>query len=151
MTALPSPQSDPVRIADIGGTNARFALLWKDRSEADLLPPTLTANHADAMDAIRQIVHVGAHVRPKRAVLAVAAPMADESFKLTNGPWSFSPRKILGALGLEEITFLNDFEAQALALPFLSPRIWWRSARARRWPARRNWSWVRVPALALPR
>jgi glucokinase len=56
------------------------------------------------------------------AVFAMALPVDADWVQLTNSPWAFSIEGTREALGLERLTVINDFSAQALAIPALSPR-----------------------------
>lgn len=59
--------------------------------------------------------------RVRRAVFAVATPVDSDRINLTNSPWSFSIEATRMALGLEQLAVINDFVAQALAVPQLGP------------------------------
>lgn len=107
--------SDLGLVADLGGTNVRFALA----DEAGGLrrmksyPSRSFKDMADAVKAYR--ADTGA--APERAAIAVAGPVKDNRVHLTNLGWSFS-----GAdLGIAEARLLNDFEAIALSLRHLAP------------------------------
>jgi glucokinase len=49
----------------------------------------------------------------------VAAPTRDARIEFTNSPWVFERDPLRRALGLQQLTILNDFEALALAVPSL--------------------------------
>jgi glucokinase len=106
----------PILIGDIGGTNARFALL----ADADAAPidfPNLhTADYATIDDAIRASVAAYAPARPRSILLAVAGPVNGDEIPLTNCPWVVRPRGMLATTGVSDVVVLNDFEAQALAV-----------------------------------
>jgi len=53
-------------------------------------------------------------------VFAVNGPVEGDRLKLTNGPWAFSIEATRRALGLERLEVINDFVAQALAVPQLA-------------------------------
>jgi glucokinase len=57
---------------------------------------------------------------PVEAVFAMALPVDDDRVHLTNSPWAFSIEATRQALGLERLTVINDFSAQALAIPALT-------------------------------
>lgn len=114
---LSRPFSYPVLVADIGGTNARFALVDSADSATRMCGKTGTAAHADISGAIRKTVLEAAGAKPKTAIIAVAGPVTGDVIPLTNASWVISPRKMIEDLGLEQVIVLNDFEAQALALP----------------------------------
>ena len=56
------------------------------------------------------------------AVFAVATPVGADRIKFTNSPWTFSIKATREALGLERLEVINDFTAQALAIPVLRER-----------------------------
>ena len=110
----------PILIGDIGGTNARFALIADAGAEIRRLPNVHTADFPTIDDAIQAAVIDKAAVRPKSAVLALAGPIAGEKVQLTNCDWVVEPRKSLARFALAEMVLLNDFEAQSLSLPGLT-------------------------------
>jgi glucokinase len=55
----------------------------------------------------------------REAVFAVATPVGVDRIKFTNSPWTFSIEATRKALGLERLAVINDFTAQALAIPLL--------------------------------
>ncbi len=103
-------------VADIGGTNARFALVGQDglpEAEQGLK----VADHAGLVEAAR----VYLEGRPVReAVIAVATPVEGDRVKLTNAHWEFSIEAARDALGLERLAVINDLAAQAVAVPRLA-------------------------------
>ncbi|MGH6898547.1 MAG: glucokinase [Geminicoccaceae bacterium] len=104
-------------VADIGGTHARFALCGPDgepRAEQRLQ----VADHAGVVEAARAYL---AGRKVAEAVFAVATPVASDWIHLTNAPWAFSIRAAREALGLQRLAVINDFAAQALAVPRLAP------------------------------
>jgi len=107
----------PVLVADIGGTNARFALVDGPEAPTRMCGKTATADHADISSAIRTAVFPETDVKPKTAIIAVAGPVTGDAIPLTNAAWVIEPLKMIADLGLEDVVVLNDFEAQALALP----------------------------------
>jgi len=117
LPGTPKSFAYPVLVADIGGTNARFALV--DRADAPTRPcgKTATAAHPGISSAIRETVFPETDVKPKTAIIAVAGPVTGNTIPLTNAAWVIEPLEMIGGLGLEEVIVLNDFEAQALALP----------------------------------
>jgi glucokinase len=99
-------------VADIGGTNARFALAGPDGEPED--ERTLeVADHAGVVEAARAYL-AGRQLHD--AVIAVATPVDSDWIHLTNAPWAFSVRATAQALGLRRLAAINDFTAQALAV-----------------------------------
>lgn len=107
----------PVLVADIGGTNARFALVDDSNAATRMCGKTATAGHADISSAIREVVLPETETKPRTAIIAVAGPVTGDAIPLTNAAWVIEPLKMIADLGLEQVIVLNDFEAQALALP----------------------------------
>ena len=103
-------------IADIGGTNARFALV---EAEGDIHDERtlLVRDHPDPAAAIETYL---AGRRVEDAVLAVATPVETEEIGFTNSPWRFSIGGLKARLSLRELAVINDFVAQALAMPHLA-------------------------------
>ena len=107
-------------IADIGGTNARFALVDPQAPTVEVLrAQTLhNARFATLQDAAGHYLQsVGA--QPRRAAFAVASPIDADEIRLTNRAWSFSRNELQQTLGLDELLLLNDFGAVAWAVPAL--------------------------------
>lgn len=106
----------PVLIGDIGGTNARFAILIDSYAEPKEFPVVQTADFATIDQAIQTMILDRTSVQPRSAVLAVAGPVDGDEIHLTNCPWVVRPKAMQAELGLQDIVVLNDFEAQALAV-----------------------------------
>lgn len=117
MSLIPS---DTARLlADIGGTNARFA--WQAApgapiTDVQVLPgaqyPTLQA----AMHAYLDGLGRGA---PAAVAIAIANPITGDQVRMTNHDWAFSQSAVKAEFGLRTLRLLNDFTALALALPDL--------------------------------
>ena len=114
----------PVLIADLGGTHARFALVSDAHATEQGFAQVRTREHEDVESAIQAGVLDQTSLIPRTAILAVAGPTLGDTFKLTNAPWIIDPRRIMARLGFDCVIAINDFEAQALALPDLGPDSW---------------------------
>ncbi|MGB2681675.1 MAG: glucokinase, partial [Candidatus Competibacter sp.] len=115
-------QTNPIPdlIADIGGTNARFALALPDgRIEAERI--LSGADYPDLMQAAGAYLSGLSGPRPRRAAVAVATAISGDWIQFTNSHWSFSTEATRQELGLEQLLILNDFTALALSLPLLEP------------------------------
>ena len=111
--------SFPRLLADIGGTNARFAMHYAGRtmpSEVAVLP---CYEHASLLDAICGYLAQHTLVAPRWCAIGIATPVTGDWVSMTNHPWSFSIKELEAALGLERLVVINDFTALALALPQL--------------------------------
>lgn len=114
-----TPETAPLLLGDIGATNARFALATA-AGEIERVRVLAADEHASIDDAIA--AYYGRHpppVMPRRAALAVASPVLGDTVSLTNHPWSFSISALERRLGLARLIVVNDFTANALALPRL--------------------------------
>ena len=114
--------NEPVLIADIGGTNARFALAEPGERRPILSRITrLATADFDRLDQAAAHYLSGLELHPTRAAIAVASPVQGEEIQLTNRAWSFNRRELAASLGLEELHILNDFGAIARAVTQLQP------------------------------
>jgi glucokinase len=110
-----------ILLADIGGTNSRFALAGPSgRPQRIKIIENDTV--ADLESAIaRYLEETGA--RPHAAVLAVAAPVGGEDeIALTNRSWRFRRSALAERFGFAALRVVNDFEAIAWALLRLAAR-----------------------------
>ena len=107
-------------VADIGGTNARFAIADLVTLELSALRSFPRTDHPTLAEAI--VYYLKDISEPvDHAAIAVAGPVMGEEIKLTNSPWSFAKRELCVAAGLKSVHVLNDFEALSLSLPHLAP------------------------------
>lgn len=112
--------SGPALVADIGGTNARFALADLSRPVPSLgRVRTLPGERfASLRDACRHYLDaVGA--QPRAASFALACPVDGDEVSMTNRAWSFRRDAFARELGIERLLLLNDFDAIARAVPAL--------------------------------
>lgn len=108
-------------LADIGGTNARFAL-------ADPSAPTPLLDdsiRSYAVDAFASLAEAARHyldatgAQPNRAILAVAGRVEADNARMTNHSWVVSGERLQQALALDAVTLVNDFVAQSMAVRLL--------------------------------
>ena len=112
-------EPDRVILADVGGTNVRFAVL-----AGRALGPIehmAVSDHARFTDALASYLSR----QPQRAtirgaVLAVAGVVAGGRCALTNNPWVVDAGELRAQFGFTAVTLVNDFEAIAWALPQLA-------------------------------
>ncbi|WP_375058353.1 glucokinase [Zobellella sp. DQSA1] len=109
-------------IADIGGTNARFALVEPGTLVPRDIRVLAVSAHGDIEQAIRHyLAEVGQPLEAvKRACLAIACPVEQDRIEMTNSGWSFSRAALGRALGLDELRVINDYTALAHSLPHLA-------------------------------
>ncbi|MEM0909149.1 MAG: glucokinase, partial [Pseudomonadota bacterium] len=119
-----APVAFPVLIADIGGTNVRFALLSDEHSALRSFPTIQTGDFSGFVEAVRATVLDTMSLMPQSLLIAIAGPLRDGILTLTNAHWEMDPPQIREALNLQSVITFNDFEALAMALPNLSePQI----------------------------
>jgi glucokinase len=111
------PQSFPRLLADIGGTNARFA--WRSSPDASLehIEILQCIEYSSIYEAIDSYLsNLGDRV-PAACAIAIAGPVTGDEVAMTNHQWTFSASALKQYLGTSELLVLNDFTALALALP----------------------------------
>jgi glucokinase len=111
-----------VAVADVGGTNARFALADIDGDRVVSLsdPVTLkTAEHGSFQLAWQEFGRRAGIDLPNELAIAFAGPIGGEVLKLTNNPWVIRPALIKERLGVDRYTIVNDFGAVAYAVATL--------------------------------
>ncbi|CAG35789.1 glucokinase [Desulfotalea psychrophila] len=110
---------------DIGGTKTNLALYTcscpaGNGSLIDSSAKTyLNADFASGEELVCGYL-AGIDTTIKRAVFAVAGPIRDGQVKITNLPWLISVEQLSVATGIATIHLMNDLEATAYAVPFLS-------------------------------
>ncbi len=109
-------------IGDIGATNARFALAGPDGRPCMARVYALTDYDSlhDALEAY--LTEASPTKRPTRAALAVASPVTDDQVTMTNHPWTFSVDILKHQFGLSRLLVINDFAANAAAVPWLDAK-----------------------------
>ena len=108
-------------IADIGGTNTRFAILAEDGepSEVRLFH---TSEFESLSDAVKTYIGgLSRTERPSEGAIAIAAPITGDVVEMTNNSWRFSTETIRKEFGWSRLYVVNDFAANALSVPALAP------------------------------
>jgi glucokinase len=105
-------------VADIGGTNARFAIANLGTLQLSSRASFRCAEFP-SLQAVAEVYLADFSEQPTAAALAVAAPVLGERIQFTNSPWSFGLEDLRTALRVDKLLLLNDFEALALGLPHL--------------------------------
>ena len=118
-------QSFPRLLADIGGTNARFAI---ETAPDDVKALKTCQNRSfsgieEAMEDYLsgpESVDAGS-AKIRHACMAIANPVTGDRIRMTNSQWTFSIEAVRKKFDLETLLFVNDFTALAMALPFIRP------------------------------
>jgi len=107
----------PRLLADIGGTNARFAL---ERAPGQLgaVRNLACADYPRFEDAVEAYL-AGVGIQVRHAAVAIANPVDGDAIRMTNHDWAFSTALAARELGLDTLLMVNDFTALAMSLPAL--------------------------------
>lgn len=106
-------------VVDIGGTNARFALVPAGSLQPQDEKSVRCADFPSLEDAARRYLRDLGNPVVQEAAIDVAVEPIGDFIKLTNGPWGFSIEGTRSTLGLDRLQVVNDFTALALAVPTL--------------------------------
>jgi glucokinase len=111
-------------LADIGGTNARFALQQAASHAFADIEVLACSEYPSIGDAVRAYLDKAAARGfaidgMKHAAIAIANPVEGDEVSMTNHCWSFSVSALKAELGLETLLVVNDFAALAMSLPHL--------------------------------
>lgn len=109
-------------VADVGGTNSRFALADEDGLHQESMASFANAGYAafeDVLTAYRadHADHVAA------CCIAIAGPVMGNRARLTNRDWAFDPRALSEQLGGAPVQLINDLVALGRAAPDLSEDV----------------------------
>lgn len=121
-------------VADIGGTNARFALVPLEphiKAGVEPLPQpellavtTLDGSKFDSLATAAEhylTTKVGEYRRPRIAMLALAGHVKNGQVTMVNHHWAFSLAELQRSLDMEKLQVVNDFFAAASSVPSLLP------------------------------
>ena len=108
----PVGKSYPRLVADIGGTNARFALETAPQQieKAQVLP---CKDYDTIVDAAKAYLEQAGGAEVRHAAFAIANPILGDWVQMTNHHWAFSIETTRQALELDTLILLNTFTAQA--------------------------------------
>jgi glucokinase len=108
-------------LADVGGTNVRFALADTGAARpllTDSIRPYEVADFPSLADAAtRYLQESDAH--PEHGVFAIAGRIEHDQARMTNHAWQVSRPHLEQVLGLRALQLVNDFVAQAMAVRLL--------------------------------
>jgi len=98
-----TPSADARLLADVGGTNARFA--WQAHAgavieESHTLP---CSDYATLADALRHYLRRIGRSAPPACSIAIANPVADDRVTMTNHHWTLSIAELKAQIGLQQL------------------------------------------------
>ena len=108
-----------VLVADIGGTNARLAIV-DALGTVQQLRKFKVKNHAGPEDVLSIYLDEFTGPSPEVFCAGVAGPVSHNKVRLTNHNWQIDGRELAQRFGFKSANLINDFVAQAWALPHLS-------------------------------
>ena len=120
----PGFSGGPRLLADIGGTNARFALELAP-GKIELIEVLACADYPTLAAALQaylagpavQAAGLGAI---RDGAIAIANPVTGDLVRMTNHHWEFSIEALRQECGFSTLVVVNDFTALARSLPLLS-------------------------------
>jgi glucokinase len=112
--------ADPcLLIGDLGGTNARFALAYPDRTGFTNELTLACADFESAEAGISAYLERSGAGTPDIICLAAAGPVLENKVRFLNNHWQIDGKKLQQKFGAESARLVNDFEAIACSIPLL--------------------------------
>jgi glucokinase len=108
----------PYLVADIGGTNARFALVTgktQNNFLIDHIHVLSAREYPNCASALGAYVEKIGGIKPLSACLAIAGPVVGDTVRMTNLSWEFSCMAMAKEFGFQHFIAMNDFAAVATA------------------------------------
>lgn len=109
----------PCLTADIGGTNARLAVVGSLDQPPHHLRQYACRDFAGLDAVVDAYLADTGEALPRRACFAVAGPVSGNRARLTNGPWEIDGNAFCARRGLDACLVVNDFAGLAQGLPWL--------------------------------
>jgi glucokinase len=114
----------PFLVADIGGTNTRYALVTGiDESTGEFQINQsrvfMSADYDSFSLSLDTYLETITGLRPRNACIAIAGPVTDDVVELTNLKWQFSVTKLKKQYGFNTLLVMNDFAALAYGVPHI--------------------------------
>ncbi|MDP6767815.1 MAG: glucokinase [Arenicellales bacterium] len=106
-------------LADLGGTNVRFALVPAGEYTPESIAKFRNRDYGSFEEAALAYLNDVGNPKLSKACIAVAAPVRGEEIQLTNYSWHLSAEPLRCQLALQQLLFVNDYLALAIALPDL--------------------------------
>lgn len=121
----------PYIVADIGGTNARFALVTGVKEATGKNQQQFVIEHINVLngadyakfeDALQAYISLLSGIESRAACVAIAGPIDGDNIKMTNLSWSFSKQDIKTRFGFDAFDVINDFAAVAVGTSELTEK-----------------------------
>ncbi|MEW5962562.1 MAG: ROK family protein [Pseudomonadota bacterium] len=108
-------------VADVGGTNVRFARADADGNLAAVRSEATATAASFAQALARYLAATGGTEDCAACAIGAAGPVDDGRVTLTNLDWTIARDAVAATLGGVPVVIVNDLEAVASALPHLAP------------------------------
>src|SRR5471032_3163080 len=123
-STTPGFAGGPRLLADIGGTNARFALELAP-GKIDAIEVLACADYPTLAAALVAYLATPAVARAgasgiRHGAIAIANPVTGDLVRMTNHHWEFSIEALRREVNFDVLVVVNDFSALASSLPQLS-------------------------------
>ena len=102
-------------VADIGGTNARFAYQEENDGDLNNFAYLKCSDYENIYNAIEYYQQKN-NIDIENMSIAVASTTKNNDIKFTNNHWNFKQSDFLKYFNLNKLIFVNDFVAQCLSL-----------------------------------
>lgn len=103
-----------ILVGDIGGTNARLAFFDFQDGHFNLFSATIFPSHEySGLDQIVSEFVATSNITPSRACFGVAGPVRNGRVETSNLPWIVESERLSRLLQLENVSLINDLEANA--------------------------------------
>lgn len=108
-------------IADVGATNSRLSII--DPADPDVDRYQVFDNDDfPSIGALLKAYLGESNRQPERCALAIAAPIHGDDVEMINRAWKFNRNALCAEIGARKLVVVNDFHANAHALPILDDR-----------------------------
>ena len=123
-TNISNTKNTTYLIADIGGTNIRLAQAIVT-TEAEINILDIETYQCKSFSSLVEVVAHYINVKELdglviNACFAIACPVDKDLITMTNLPWQFSQKELKISLKLNNLSFINDYTAIAMAIPLLT-------------------------------
>lgn len=120
----PGPGRSDRLVADIGGTNTRIALYETAGNRLRAIKRYRNRDFKSVETVLARWLDEHPDARPREACIAAAAPPDGDFVSMSNCNWSFRGSELAARLGWDRVGVINDFQANACALPWLQEEDW---------------------------
>jgi len=107
-------------VGDLGGTNARFAIVSENSSELMYIETLQCEKFETIQQALQFYLSSIEDIQINSVCIATAGTVHLDSFKPSNNDWVINKSDVSSVLNNAQVSWINDFNAQALATTILS-------------------------------